>query len=223
VLAVAYLVFNEGYVAAAGHDLVRDELCAEAVRLARLLVELMTDEPEVLGLLALLLLTAARRDARSAPDGSLVLLADQDRSRWDGALMAEGQTLFAAALRRRMLGPLSAAGRDRRRAQRGAHGRRHRLAADPRPLRPAARPRSDHDRRAQPGRCLAEVAGPAAALPVVDALRLDAYHLFHATRADLLRRLGRLDDAAAAYQRALELTTNGAERAFLTSRLQSLS
>ena len=118
VLAVVYLIFNEGYTASAGDDLVRADLCAEAIRLARLLAELMPDEPEVRGLLALLLLTEARRPARTGPDGSLVLLADQDRGRWDRAMIAEGQDLVRACLRLRPARALSASGGGQRRAQR---------------------------------------------------------------------------------------------------------
>src|SRR5690606_32823486 len=105
VLAVLYLIFNEGHTATSGDGLVREDLCAEAIRLTRLLAELMPDEPEVLGLLALLVLTESRRVARTAADGRLVLLADQDRTRWDGALIAEGQALVRACLRRNRPGP----------------------------------------------------------------------------------------------------------------------
>ena len=117
VLAVIYLVFNEGYTASEGDDLVRADLCAEAIRLSRILVDLMPDEPEALGLLALLLLTESRRAPRQRPDGTMVLLADQDRRKWDPALIAEGQELVRRCLRRNQPGPYQTAGRDQRGAQ----------------------------------------------------------------------------------------------------------
>jgi RNA polymerase sigma-70 factor (ECF subfamily) len=219
VLAVVYLVFNEGYTASAGDTLIRTELCAEALRLARLLAELMPDEPEVLGLLALLLLTEARRPARTAADGSLVLLADQDRGRWDRAMIGEGQDLVRACLRRNRPGP-------------------YQLQAAIAAVHADAPVAADTDWRqilalydqltvvaptpvVALNRCVAvaEAEGPAAALSQLDALDPDAmagYHLFHATRADLLRRLNRPAEAAAAYNAAIERTANGAERSFLT-------
>ena len=151
VLAVLYLVFNEGYTASAGDELTRADLCAEAIRLARLLAELMPDEPEVIGLLALLLLTESRRAARTAPDGSLVLLPDQDRSRWDRELIAEGQTLVRACLRRNQPGAVPDPGGHQRRPQRRPDGRRHRLGPDPRPLRPAPGRHPDPGRGPEPG------------------------------------------------------------------------
>src|SRR5215472_15028583 len=195
-LAVVYLVFNEGYTASAGEGLIRSELCAEAIRLARLLAELMPDEPEVLGLLALLLLTEARSAARTAPDGSLVLLADQDRSRWDRAMIAEGQDLVRACLRRNAPGPyqlqaaISAVHSDAATAADTDWGQilalyDQLLAAAPTPVVALNRVVA-----------VAEVQGPAAALDIADRLGLDGYHLYHSTRADLLRRLGRRDDAA---------------------------
>ena len=203
VLAVVYLVFNEGYTASAGDALIRPELCAEAIRLARLLADLMPDEPEVLGLLALLLLTEARRPARTATDGSLVRLADQDRGRWDRALIAEGQDLVRACLRRNQPGPyqlqaaISAVHADapagRRTDWRQILALYDQLAAvAPTPV-------------VALNRCVAvaEVHGPAAALGLLDQLDLDGYHLFHATRADLLRRPAGPADAADAYDAAL--------------------
>jgi RNA polymerase sigma-70 factor (ECF subfamily) len=225
VLAVVYLVFNEGYTASAGDALIRTELCAEAVRLARLLAELMPDEPEVLGLLALLLLTEARRPARTAADGSLVRLADQDRGRWDRELIAEGQDLVRACLRRNRPGP-------------------YQLQAAIAAVHADAAVAADTDWRqilalydqlmivaptpvVALNRCVAvaEAEGPAAALRQLDAmdqLDLAGYHLFHAARADLLRRLGRPAEAAAAYDAAIERAANGAERAFLTRQRNSL-
>ncbi|MDQ3680598.1 MAG: RNA polymerase sigma factor, partial [Actinomycetota bacterium] len=222
VLTVVYLVFNEGYSATAGDRLVRADLCAEAIRLARLLAELMPDEPEVHGLLALLLLTEARRAARTAADGSLVLLADQDRSQWDRALIAEGQALVAACIRRSQPGlyQLQAAvnavhadaltGADTDWAQILQLYDRL-LALSPTPVVALNR-----------AVAVAEVHGPAAALAAVDSLDLGRYHLFHATRADLLRRLGRNHEAADAYEAALALTGNAAERRFLQARRRSL-
>ena len=222
VLAVVYLVFNEGHTATAGPDLVRPDLCAEAIRLARLLAELMPDEPEVLGLLALLLLIEARRPARTAPDGSLVLLRDQDRSRWDRALVAEGQSLVAACIRRDMPGPyqlqaaINAVHADAARVE-DTDWRSilqlydQLLVFSPTPVVALNR-----------AIAMAEVDGPAAALDAVDGLDLDGYHLFHATRADLLRRLGRDDEAVAAYEAALARAENDAERRFLEERRRSL-
>jgi RNA polymerase sigma-70 factor (ECF subfamily) len=222
VLAVVYLVFNEGYTASAGDDLVRSELCAEAIRLARLLAGLMPDEPEVLGLLALLLLTEARRPARTMPDGSLVLLADQDRSQWDRALIAEGQDLVRACLRRNRPGPyqlqaaINAVHADATMA--AETDWRQILALYDQLATVAPTPVVALNQCV----AVAEVHGPAAALGLLDQLHLDDYYLFHSTRADLLRRLGRPRDAAAAYDAAIARTGNGAERAFLERRRDSL-
>jgi RNA polymerase sigma-70 factor (ECF subfamily) len=220
VLAVVYLVFNEGYVASDGEQLSRADLCAEAIRLARLLAELMPDEPEALGLLALLLLTESRRPARTAADGSIVLLADQDRTRWDQTLAAEGRAIAAACVRRGMPGPYQL------QACINAVHSEAATAVDadwPQILRiydqlflVAPTPIVALNRAV----ALAEVDGPAAALDVVDrlGLDLDRYHLYHATRADLLQRLDRGDEAIMAYDRAIELAANAAETRFLIER-----
>jgi RNA polymerase sigma-70 factor (ECF subfamily) len=218
VLAVVYLIFNEGYTATTGDALVRADLCAEAIRLARLLADLMPDEPEVIGLLALLLLTESRRPARTAADGSLVLLADQERSLWDRSLIAEGQALVRACLRRNQPGPyqiqaaINAVHSDAPTAEETDWHQIVQLydqlvALSPTPVVALNR-----------AIAVAEVDGPAPALALVDRLDLDGYHLFHATRADLLRRLGRSEEAAEAYDAALALVTNAAERRFLEDR-----
>ncbi len=222
VLAVVYLLFNEGYTASGGEELVRSGLCAEAIRLGRLLTELMPDEPEVLGLLGLLLLTEARRPARTAADGSLVLLADQDRTLWDPSLMAEGQELVRACLRRNRPGPyqlqaaVNAVHSDAPDARRTDWPQilaiyDQLLAMSPTPI-------------VALNRCVAvaEVHGPALALELVENLDLGEYYLFHATRADLLRRLDRRAEAVAAYAVALALTVNPVERTFLERQRSAL-
>jgi RNA polymerase sigma-70 factor, ECF subfamily len=222
VLAVVYLVFNEGYAASAGDELVRADLCAEAIRLARLLARLMPDEPEVLGLLALLVLVESRRRARTAADGSLVLLADQDRSLWDRALIAEGQALVTACIRRDRPGPyqlqaaINAVHSDA--ATAAATDWRQIVALYDRLHARAPTPVVALNRAV----AVAETEGPEAALAAIGPLDLGGYHLFHATRADLLRRLGRHAEAAAAYDAALGLVANAAERRFLEGRRRSL-
>jgi RNA polymerase sigma-70 factor (ECF subfamily) len=218
VLAVIYLIFNEGYLAGSGDRLVREDLCAEAVRLGRLLAELMPDEPEVAGLLALMLLLESRRPARVSPDGELVLLADQDHGLWDRALIAEGQELVRRCLRRGRPGPYQVQA-----AINAVHSEPptdwrqivllydQLMAIAPSPIVALNR-----------AVAVAEVDGPQPALTLVDALDLDGYHLFHAIRADLLRRLGRVTEAASAYDVALDRTANEAERAFLRRARQAL-
>jgi RNA polymerase sigma-70 factor (ECF subfamily) len=218
VLAVVYLVFNEGYVASAGDDLVRADLCGEAIRLARLLAELMPDEPEALGLLGLLLLTEARRPARTAPDGSMVRLADQDRSLWDQALIDEGQALVRACLRRNAPGPyqiqaaINAVHSDSATAADTDWAQIVQLYGQLMALAPT--PVVAMNRAI----ALAEVEGPRQALAALDRLALDGYYLFHAARGDFLERLGRYGEAAVAYDEALDRTTNAAERRFLEQR-----
>jgi RNA polymerase sigma-70 factor (ECF subfamily) len=210
VLAVVYLVYNAGLASPA-----EPGLCAEAVRLARILVSLMPDEPEVAGLLALLLLTESRRASRTRPDGSLVLLGDQDRTQWDRALMEEGQTILRRCLRRNQPGPsqlqvaINAVHADAATVEQTDWSQivalyDQLLAVTPTPVVALNR-----------AIAIGEVHGPAAALALVDQLDLDTYHPYHATRADLLRRLGRHREAAAAYQRAAAMAPTDAERDFL--------
>jgi RNA polymerase sigma-70 factor, ECF subfamily len=229
VLAVVYLIFNEGYAAHSGEALMRHDLCGEALRLAQLLVELMPDEPEVLGLQALLELQASRAATRADADGNLVLLADQDRSRWDRARIARGLALLDRAGHQ--------AGADRRAAAGGPYQLQAAIAA--------CHARADSweatDWREIVARydALAAIApspvvalnravavgladGPAAGLASldgVDAVALRGYHLLPAARADFLRRLGRRGEAAAEYRRALALAGNARERQFYSARL----
>jgi RNA polymerase sigma-70 factor (ECF subfamily) len=223
VLAVLYLIFNEGHTATDGGALVRAGLCDEAIRLARLLAGLMPDEPEVLGLLALLLLTHSRGAARSAPGRPLILLPDQDRTLWDQALIEEGQALVRRCLRRNRPGhyqiqaAISAVHSDAATAGQTDWGQI--LALYDQLLACAPTPVVALNRAV----ALAEVAGPRAALDAIDGLDLGSYYLFHATRADLLRRLGDAEAAEQAYAAALGLTGNEAERDFLAGRLRSVS
>ena len=222
VLAVIYLVFNEGHTATDGDALLRLNLCDEAVRLARVLAELMPDEPEVLGLLALLLLTHSRSAARSAPGQPLVLLPDQDRSLWDRALIGEGQALVRRCLRRNQPGSyqiqaaIAAVHSD---APTASQTDWRQILALYDQLQACAPTKVVALNRAI---ALAEIHGPAAGLAATDSLDLGSYHLFHAVRADLLRRLGRSAEAAQAYDAALALTTNAAERVFLERQRNAL-
>jgi RNA polymerase sigma-70 factor (ECF subfamily) len=223
VLRVLYLIFNEGYSASEGEALIRRELSAEAIRLARLLVDLMPDEPESLGLLALLLLHDARRETRTDAGGDLVLLEDQDRSRWDRAEIDEGQAVLDLALRAGRAGPYQvqaaiAALHDT--AASAADTDWHEIAAlYGRLANLAPSPVVELNRAV----AIAMAEGPAAGLALLDAIggdeRLATYPYFHAARADLLRRLGRHPAAADTYRRAIEFTSNQVERAFLTRRL----
>jgi RNA polymerase sigma-70 factor (ECF subfamily) len=220
VLAVLYLVFNEGYASTASDDLVRRELCDEAIRLAKLLAVLMPDEPEALGLLALVLLHDSRRDARVDERGDLVLLEDQDRGRWDRRRIDEGTRVLdrAAALGRpgpyQLQAAIAAVHAGAARADDTDWREIARLYALLTALAPS--PVVELNRAV----AVAMAAGPEAGLGLVEGIDgLEGYHLLHATRADLLRRLGRRDDAHASYRRALELATNPAERRFLERRV----
>ena len=223
VLAVLYLLFNEGYTATAGADLVRTNLCAEAIRLTRTLASLMPDEPEALGLLALMLLHDARRAARTDRHGDLVPLEEQDRTRWDHDAIAEGRRVLGDAVRRGERGPYQV---------QAAIAACHVVAATPEEtdwhaivdlydelLALTASPVVALNRAV----AVAMADGPAAGLALVEELdvsgALSGYHLLAATRADLLRRLGRREPAAAAYREALELVSTDAERRYLTRRL----
>jgi RNA polymerase sigma-70 factor (ECF subfamily) len=222
VLAVVYLIFNEGYAASAGDRLTRDDLCEEAIRLGRLLVELLPDDPEATGLLALMLLSDARRDARAGEGGEVVPLSDQDRARWDARRLAEGRALVRRCLAWNRPGP-------------------YQIQAAIQAVHSDASSTAETDWRQivvlydqlsalSPGPvvalnravAVAEVDGPAAALELVNAIELGRYHVYHAVRADLLRRLGRPDDAARAYDKAIELAANARERDFLIRRRRQL-
>ncbi|MFE2430390.1 RNA polymerase sigma factor [Streptomyces sp. NPDC059373] len=225
VLAVVYLIFNEGYAASSGERLIREDLVTEAVRLGRLLTDLMPDEPEAMGLLALMLLAQSRRVARSTPDGELVPLPDQDRGLWDRELIAEGQAIVRRCLRLGRPGPYqiqaainavhsdapTAAVTDWRQILRLYD---QLLALTPSPVVALNR-----------AVAVAEIHGAQEALALVDDLApgLDSYYVFHAIRADLLRRLGRNAEAVPAYEAAIARTENSAERAFLQRSRQALT
>ena len=222
VLSVVYLVFNEGHAGTAGENLFKDELIAESIRLSRLLVELMPDEPEAVGLLALMLLTDSRRPARLDAEGGLVRLGDQDRSLWDRSLIEEGQSLVRACLRRDRPGPyqlqaaIAAVHSDAATAADTDWPQIVRLydqlmAIAPTPIVALNR-----------AIAIAEVEGADTGLVIVDALDLERYHLYHATRGDFLARLGRNDEAAEAFAVAEGLTSNDAETDFLRRRQEEL-
>jgi RNA polymerase sigma-70 factor, ECF subfamily len=222
VLAVVYLIFNEGYTATSGERLGREDLCADAIRLGRLLTELLPEEPEAKGLLALMLLVDSRRGARTTPDGGLVLLAAQDRTLWDHDLIAQGQAIVRECLRRNEPGPYQIQA-----AIQAVHGDAPTAEATDwaqivrlydRLLLFTPTPVVALNRAV----AVAEVKGLAVALALVDGLSLAEYHLFHAVRADLLRRLGRFREAAEAYDAAIARSTNTIEREFLVRSRRAL-
>jgi RNA polymerase sigma-70 factor (ECF subfamily) len=222
VLAVIYLIFNEGYAASSGDRLIREELTKEAIRLGRLLVELMPDEPEAVGLLALMLLEQARSEARSTAEGTLIPLPEQDRSRWNRSLILQGQELVRRCLRRNEPGPyqiqaaINAVHSDAPTAARTDWTQvlalyDQLLSVTPTPIVALNR-----------AVAVAEIEGPQMALDLIDELPLGDYYLLHAIRADLLRRLGRADQAEAAYRAAIERTGNAAEIAFMKERISAI-
>jgi RNA polymerase sigma-70 factor (ECF subfamily) len=223
VLAVVYLVFNEGYAASSGKELIREDLCLEAIRPGRLLVDLLPNEPEALGLVALMLLLEARRDARTSADGELLALGEQDRSLWDRALIEEGQRLVRRCLQLNQPGPyqlqaaMNAVHSDARSAADTDWAQilalyDHLLAIAPSPIVILNR-----------AVALAEVLGPEHALAAIDQLNLESYYLFHATRANLLVRLGRAAEARAAYDAAIARTENAAEQRFLRRNREAVA
>ncbi len=222
VLAVIYLIFNEGYAASSGDRLIREELTSEAIRLGRLLAELMPDEPEAVGLLALMLLEQARSPARSTPEGKLIPLPEQDRSRWNRSLVLQGQELVRRCLRRKQPGPYQIQA-----AINAVHSDAPTaaqtdwiqilalydllLAITPTPIVALNR-----------AVAVAEIDGPQVALELIDELPLEHYYLFHAIRADLLRRLGHADQAEAAYRAAIERAGNAAEISYMKERISAI-
>jgi RNA polymerase sigma-70 factor, ECF subfamily len=223
VLAVIYLVFNEGYSATGGDELTRPDLMAEAIRLGGILAALMPDEPEVLGLEALMMLHAARSDARTSADGDLVLLEDQDRTLWDSDRIARAVALLDRAIALRRPGPyqvqaaIAALHAEADRPEKTDWPQIAALYGGLAVYQPS--PVVELNRAV----AVAMADGPGAGLALLDDLPLDGYHLYHAARADLLRRLGRPADARAAYRRAHELATNERERAFISRRLETVA
>lgn len=221
-LLVVYLIFNEGYTASSGDNLIREELCTEGIRLGRLLVELLPGEPEVDGLLALMLLIDARRAARTTSTGDLVLLANQDRSRWNRVLIAEGQQIVRRCLQQGRPGPyqiqaaINAVHSDASTAEETDWRQILRLYDQLQEIAPS--PIVALNRAV----AVAEVNGPEVGLELVEQLDLGEFYLFHAVRADLLRRLGRTDDAVLSYDAAIARSGNAGERHFLTRRRESL-
>ena len=220
VLAILYLVFNEGYAATAGDDLVRRELCEEALRLGKLLAVLMPDEPEVLGLLALMLFHDSRREARTGPEGELILLEDQDRSLWNRDRIDEGLRVLDRAARLRRVGPYQLQA-----AIAAAHvGEETDWASVATLYGALARLSPSPIVELNRAVAIAMAEGPEEGLQLIGRIEgLDEYHLLHAARADLLRRLDRRDEAVAAYEQALTLATNPVERRYLESRLTDLA
>jgi RNA polymerase sigma-70 factor (ECF subfamily) len=220
VLSVVYLIFNEGYVATSGPELARVDLALEAIRLARLLRDLMPDEPEAAGLLALMLLNESRRKARTDSEGRLVTLRDQDRSTWDRELIREGHEVVRACIRRNQPGPyqlqaaIAAVHADAGSADETDWDQIVTIYDQLSVMAPTPVVRLNR------AIAIAETGDVEGALNILDGLDLDGYHLYHATYADLLERLGRFEDAADSYARALDLTTNEAERAHLERREQ---
>jgi RNA polymerase sigma-70 factor (ECF subfamily) len=227
VQSVLYLIFNEGYVASAGDSLVRGELCTEAIRLARVLLELMPENPENLGLLALMLLHDSRRDARSMGDGQLVTLEEQDRSRWHWDQIAEGKQLVERALGLRNAGPyqiqaaIAAVHAEARKAEDTDWRQIAALYAVLGTKQPSPIVFLNH------AVAIAMSEGLDRGLALVEDLGssgdLEHYHLFHAARADLLRRMGRVGESVEAYQRALALTSNKVEIGYLRRRIAEVS
>jgi len=222
VLAVIYLIFNEGYTASSGDRLMHEDPCKEAIRLGRLLIELMPSEPEAIGLLALMLLIDSRRAARLSPSGDMVILAEQDRGLWDRDLIAEGQALVSRCILHNRVGPyqiqaaINAVHSDTPTAdatdwQQTLHLYDQLLSLLPGPVVALNR-----------AVVVAEVEGPAAALALLDGLDLDRYYLLHAIRADLFRRLGRIAEAELAYDSAIALCNNASERSFMQRRRAAL-
>ena len=222
VLAVIYLIFNEGYTASSGDRLIREDLCTEAIRLGRLLSELMPNEPEVIGLLALMLLIDSRRAARLSPNGDMVVLAEQNRELWDRELIAEGRALVGQCILYNRAGPYQilaaintihsdAPTADATDWRQILHLYDQLLSLAPNPVVTLNR-----------AVAVAEVDGPTTALALIDGLDLERYYLFHAIRADLLRRLGRVAEAGLAYEAAIARCDNAAERAFMQRRRQAL-